>query len=201
MFFGHILVNRCVPFDLKKYLDVFPDVCKAKFGRKFDCQKIEKDFSHLARGDRWLSARDVVKVFDEEATPFARYWPQPNERELDDALRKKHVMLGPLAKERHRLMQSLLPIFRSTGVASILLRFTHPEHFGIISSPVLHLLQVRGANTADLYLAYCEELQQWQKHSPAFGERWAESERSGKLDRVSSKIRKEREGLGRIQPR
>ncbi|HUS12536.1 MAG TPA: hypothetical protein VMZ30_18855 [Pyrinomonadaceae bacterium] len=47
LFFRHILVNSSCAFDLKKYLDVFPDVCKAKFGRKFDFQTIEKDFSQF----------------------------------------------------------------------------------------------------------------------------------------------------------
>jgi len=51
----------------------------------------------------------------------------------------------------------------SGGVVSIILRFTHPEQFGVFSTPVLYLVQINRAATVDLYVAYCAELAIWAK--------------------------------------
>jgi hypothetical protein len=151
-------------FNLQAYLERFSEVCNAKFNRTYDFAKLERDFADLGKGRRWLAARDVMKVFEPSATPFGRYWPQPAEKELDQTLKKTRLFLAPIPDHPIDLVNDLLAIFRSTAIASILLRFANPERFGIISSPVVYLLQVQRANTADLYMAYCEELEQWRKH-------------------------------------
>jgi hypothetical protein len=62
------------------------------------------------------------------------------------------------------LVQRLLSVFHNIGTVSLLLRFVHPELFGIFSTPVIHLVQVTRPATLDLYLAYCEELVRWCDH-------------------------------------
>ncbi len=151
-------------FHLQSFLDAFPEVCRAKFGRTYDFARLERDFENLGRGERPLVARDVAKVFDPKATPFERYWSAPKEQELDRILKQNRILLAPLSPRPVELVRRLIDLFRSTGTASIILRFTHPSRFGIISSPVLNLLQIYRANNADLYLAYCEELEQWCRH-------------------------------------
>ncbi|HKW75277.1 MAG TPA: hypothetical protein VJN64_07105 [Terriglobales bacterium] len=151
-------------FHLQPFLDAFPEVCRAKFGRAYDFTRLEKDFAHLGRGERHLVARDVAKLFDPKSTPFERYWSAPKEQELDRVLKQNRILLAPLPARPLELVRRLIDLFRSTGTASIILRFAHPDRFGIISSPVLNLLQIYRANNADLYLAYCEELEQWRAH-------------------------------------
>lgn len=151
-------------FHLKPFLDAFPEVCRAKFGRAYDFTRLERDFEHLGRGERPLVARDVAKLFDPKSTPFERYWSAPKEQELDRVLKQNRIVLAPLSDRPLELVRRLIDLFRSTGTASIILRFAHPSRFGIISSPVLNLLQIYRANNADLYLAYCEELEHWRAH-------------------------------------
>ena len=55
-------------FDLRSYLDRFPEVCKKKFGRTYSFQSLEKKFEQLRSGKRWLVAKDVLNIFDPAQT-------------------------------------------------------------------------------------------------------------------------------------
>jgi hypothetical protein len=116
----------------------------------------------LRAGKRWLVARDVLKLFEPARTPFARYWARPAERELDEILKKQRLYLAPIASDRD-VVRSLLGVLHNTGIVSLVLRFVHPEYFGVFSTPVVNLLLMHRPSTVDLYLAFCEELREWQK--------------------------------------
>jgi hypothetical protein len=155
-------------FDLQSFLDRFADVCEKEFGRRYNFRALEKDFSYLQRPEQWLSAKHILSLFDERKTPFARYWQKPNEEELDGILKKRRLCLAlpsDSSPSRHReLLQTLLGALHNLGTASLVLRFTHPARFGTFSTPIVHLLQIQEETTLDLYLAYCKELGEWQKH-------------------------------------
>lgn len=150
-------------FDLQAYLDRFPEVCRKKFGRVYNFRALEKDFDQLRTGKRWLVARDVLKLFEPARTPFAQYWAKPVERELDQVLKKERLYLAPIASDRD-VVRSLLGVLHNTGVVSLVLRFVHPEYFGIFSTPTISLLLIHRPSTVELYLAFCAELREWQKH-------------------------------------
>jgi len=152
-----------VALDLEAYLNRFAEVCRTKFGQAYDFGKLEKTFAYLRSEDQWLAARHVEKAFDPKNTPFARYWPQPNLRELDATLRAERLRLAPLPADPRGLIERLLGVFHNVGTASILLRFTYPERFGVFSTPVINLLQVQRPRSVELYLAYCDELRAWQE--------------------------------------
>ncbi len=151
-------------FDLKYYLDRFPDVCKQKFGRTYSFRTLEKKFEPLCTGNRWLAAKDVLNIFDPAATPFGRYWPRPNEKELDNVLKKARLVLGPPPADPRPLVRRALDVLQSAGIVSLVLRFVHPDRFGVFSTPIMNLLQVHRPRTIDLYLAYCDELRHWKEH-------------------------------------
>jgi hypothetical protein len=148
---------------LKQYLELFPKVCTAKFGCTYDFARLEKRFEQVRSGKRWLVAKDVLEIFDPKNTPLARYWPTPAEKELDTAL-KKRLFLAPLPADSSEVVGELLAIFHNIGAVSIVLRFVHPQRFGIFSSPVINLLQVHRPTAIDVYLAFCDELLEWQRH-------------------------------------
>jgi hypothetical protein len=152
-----------VGLDLKAHLEKYPEICKRKFGRTYNFSALEKRFVPLREGQRWLAARDVSHIFHPENTPFGRYWPQPNKKDLDNVLAAKRIGLGLNSQDRGDLVRNLLSVFHNVGVVSIILRFTHPDQFGVFSTPVLYLVQINRAATVDLYLAYCEELAAWAK--------------------------------------
>jgi len=151
-------------FDLRSYLDRFPEVCKKKFGRTYSFSSLEKKFEQLRSGKRWLVAKDVLNVFDPAQTAFARYWPKPVERELDQALKNAHLMLGPLPADARDLVERALGVFQNIGVVALVLRFVHPDRFAVFSTPIMNLLQVYRPRTEEVYLAYCDELRVWKEH-------------------------------------
>jgi hypothetical protein len=151
-------------FELHKYLERFPDICQKKFGRTYDFTALEKRFAYVRRGRRELVTKDVLALFDPNETPFAKYWGTPNEKDVDQALRRTRTMMSPIGTDPRNLVRKLLDVFHSTAIASILLRFIHPKDFGIFSTPVVTLLQINGPNAVELYIALCDELKVWQHH-------------------------------------
>jgi hypothetical protein len=156
--------HQMAVFDLRRYLAQFPAICRRKFGQVPDFRGLERDFDPLRRGARALQARDVLKIFDPARTPFGeKYWKTPEQKGLDRALRApRNLMLAPVPKKREELVVALLDVFHDIGVVSLILRFTHPHAFGIFSAPVMNLLQIQRPKIVDLYLAYCDELREWQ---------------------------------------
>ena len=150
-------------FDLRYYFDRFPEVCRQKFGRSYSFRTLEKKFEPLCTGNRWLAAKDVLNIFDPAATPFGRYWPKPNEKELDQVLKKARLVLGPVPVEPRELVRRAMEVLHSTGLVSLVLRFVHPDRYGVFSTPIMNLLQVHRPRTIDLYMAYCEELRAWKE--------------------------------------
>jgi hypothetical protein len=151
-------------FDLRSYLDRFPEVCERKFVSRFDFAKLEKEFEPLRTGGRWLTARDVAKIFEKDRTPFAHYWQQPDRKLLARKLTEQPILMSALAGDGRELAERLVHLFHSLGTASLVLRMVHPERFGVFSTPIVHLLQIHRENTVDLYMAYCEELHVWEEH-------------------------------------
>jgi hypothetical protein len=153
-----------VSLNLAAYLERFGEVCRSKYGQRYDFARLEKMFAYLRSEDQWLTAGHVGKVFDSRNTPFARYWPSPNLRELDQTLRKARLRLAPLGADPRGPIEKLLAVFHNLGTVSILLRFTYPERFAVMSTPIVNLLQIHPSNSVQLYLDYCDELRDWQEH-------------------------------------
>jgi hypothetical protein len=151
-------------FDLRTCFERFNAVCQQKFKRTYNFRALEKEYEQLRAGKRHLAARDVLKLFDSSKTPFHRYWQKPGEKELDQALARERVTLAPLAADGRVIVERLLGVLHSIGVTSLVLRFTHPDRFGIFSTPVASLLQIHRPSTVELYLAFCAELREWQQH-------------------------------------
>jgi hypothetical protein len=151
-------------FDLSSYLDKFAVVCEGKFGRSYDLGEMEKRLSVHRDGKHLFTAKDVARIFDADATPFAKYWPHPQTKVLEEALASQRLKLAPLPAKPVELIERLLKIFHNLGTVSLILQFVYPERFAIFSTPVIHLLQVTRPELVDMYLAYCNELRIWADH-------------------------------------
>jgi len=166
---GRVVEDQVAPacdktgIDLKVYLKKFPDICMQKFGRTYDFGSLEDYFVAVREGKRALAARDITHIFYSSNTPFGRYWPQPNKKDLEKVLSGNRILLNTESGNRADLVRALLRVFHNLGVASIVLRFVHPAQFAVFSTPVLHMIQVNRPETVGLYLAYCDELAVWAK--------------------------------------
>ena len=151
-------------FNLQSYRDRFPEAAQAAFGRSYNFGALEKDYAYLRRESNWLSVGHVLSLFDLSRTPYARYWPRPDEKQLDEVLKRERLRLAPLGGSGRNLAQRLVEILRNLGLASLILRLTYPERFATFSVAVATLLQVQRSNTVELYMAFCGELREWQSH-------------------------------------
>lgn len=145
--------------DLKAYLKRFHEMGD----RRYDFSAIEKRFAPLRDGKKWLTADDVLWVLHPDNAPFGDYWPVPSKKHLDQ-LSKKRLRLGLDSQSKENLVRKLLGVLHNTGVTSIILRCTHPDCFGVFSTPVLNVLQLSRNSTVEIYLAYCDELAEWKSH-------------------------------------
>ena len=151
-------------FPLAAYLEKFPELCHEKFRQTYDLDALEERFREHGTGKRFLTSKDVARIFSPGNTPFGKYWSRPHNKVIEQVLKTERVYLGPLPSDPRPLITRLLAIFHNIGTISLLLRFVYPERFVVFSTPVIHLLQVTRPNTLDLYLAYCEELARWKEH-------------------------------------
>jgi len=145
--------------DLKAYLKRFHETGE----RQYDFSAIEKRFAHLREGKKWLTADDVLWVLHSDNAPFGDYWPVPSKKHLDQ-VSKKRLCLGWHSQSKRDMVERLLSVLHNIGVTSIILRCTHPECFGVFSTPVLNVLQLSRNSTIEIYLAYCDELAEWKSH-------------------------------------
>ena len=153
-----------MPFSLPLYLDQFEAVCESKFGRSYDLSEPQKLLAILRESKHILSVKDVARVFDPDLTPYANYWPRPQNKVLEEALSRQRIKLAPMPANPTELIERLLKVFHNLGTVSLILQFVYPERFAIFSTPVIHLLQVTRPGLVDMYLAYCEELRVWADH-------------------------------------
>lgn len=151
-------------FNLKEYAARFNEITKRKYQRTYNLAALEKEFITLRSGERHLSARDVLKLFDPARTPYGNYWAKPSQKELDAMLRSLKVKIGPVPADERGFIETLVGVFHSIGLVSLVLRFVHPDRYGIFSTPIVHLLNVHRAHTSELYVAYCRELRAWCEH-------------------------------------
>lgn len=150
--------------DLRRYLERFPEMCRKKYGRTYNFRHLEKRYTQLREGKRWLVARDVLTLFDPAETPFTRLWQKPNEKELDQSLKPEHLYLAPAPGDARLLVERLSKVLRNPGVVSLVLRFVHPDRYAILGPNAVHLLQIQRPTPVELYVAFCRELKIWQEH-------------------------------------
>lgn len=161
---GPVSVGARMSFDLSFYFNRFGAVCEGKFGRSYDLDDLERRLAVHRDGKHLFTAKDVARVFDADATPFAKYWPRPHTKVLEEALASQRLKLAPLPAKPAELVERLLKIFHNLGTVSLILQFVYPERFAIFSTPVIHILQVTRPVLIEMYLAYCEELRVWTDH-------------------------------------
>ncbi|MGH9395366.1 MAG: hypothetical protein ACRD18_00760 [Terriglobia bacterium] len=151
-------------FNLQIFRERFPEVSRAVFGRAYDFRNLEKNFAYLHKDSNWLSVGHVMPLFDPAQSPYARVWPRPDTKQLDQVLKQERLRLAPLNGLGSDLAQNLLRVLHNLGLVSLILRLAYPGNFAIFSGSVANILQVQRPGALDLYIAFCQELGEWQKH-------------------------------------
>ena len=151
-------------------LGQFEEVSKARYGWPFDLKGIEDDVKHL-RSKKKITSRDLVYFTDPKRWWFDRFWVVPTPTQVEALLEKATFDFHQLSRgnegsaKESQTIKSLLDIFRSIELVSIILRFVRPESFGIISPPVEQVLSVcRGFDAGQTYSHYLGDLRAIRDH-------------------------------------
>ena len=157
----HISVNGNY---LHGCFEAFKEVTREKYGTAYDYAAIESDVAEL-RNRRPLTYDDLRYFESPRNWEFSTWWAFPPEHLVTPELKRREFNFWRLPKYEQSLVKSLLDVFKSIEIVSIILRFVRPEHYGIISPPVERILGVRhGSNAVETYLNYIGDLREIAEH-------------------------------------
>lgn len=142
----------------------FREVSEKKYGTAFDLPAVERAVAHL-RSQTPLTHADLRFFESPDHWWFEKFWVFPPEHHLTPILRRRKFNFWQLPTQEQAVIASLLEVFKSIELVSIILRFIRPEFYGIISPPVERVLDVRrGSDAVETYLNYIGDLRAIQEH-------------------------------------
>ncbi len=142
----------------------FKEVSKEKYGTAQDLAAIELAVAPL-RNRRPLTYDDLREFESPRNWEFKTWWVFPPEHHVSAELKTHQFNFWRLPENEQTLIKSLLEVFKSIELVSIILRFVRPEKYGIISPPVERILDVRrGSNAVETYLNYIKDLRAIAEH-------------------------------------
>ena len=145
------------------YLDVCAgrhrELLEKLTGRPQDLDSIERAVAG-ARSRRSLGYDTVQAIV--ESPNFAagqRFWNWPSRAEIEAGFSGYEIDLWNLPKNERATIKKLRSVFKTFEAVSVILRFLVPKHYGILSTPVEHLLGIQPARESiDRYLNYSSDL-------------------------------------------
>ncbi|HLK85032.1 MAG TPA: hypothetical protein VKT27_00875 [Candidatus Binataceae bacterium] len=149
---------------LQGCFEAFKEVTEKVFGTASDLAAIETSVAPLRDGVA-LNYEDLKKFESPSHWEFKTWWVFPPEQHVTPELRRRKFNFRDLPQEERNVVASLLDVFKSIELVSIILRFIRPELYGIISPPVERILDVRRESDAvQTYLNYLDNLRKVAKH-------------------------------------
>jgi hypothetical protein len=150
-------------FQLPQYLGRYHEICRKKGAPNCDFDKVRSKLSDLRSGAR-LSVIHFEIVYDRSLTPFAQFWPFPQNNLAERLQGQPTTVKIKTIEEKANVVEHALEVVQSIDVLALLLRCVYPEYFAVYGIPVVSLLPVAFPTNTVHYLRYCAELEIWQKH-------------------------------------
>jgi hypothetical protein len=128
-------------------------------GRAEHMEAVELGLAHV-RSSRKLTPSTLKAIMESpDFTAATKFWTWPSPAEMEDGLGKEELDLWNLPKNERPLLKKLRGVFKTFETVSVVLRFVVPEHYGILSTPVEHVLGIQpSAESIDRYLNYVKDL-------------------------------------------
>lgn len=130
-------------------------------GKAQDSEAVEKAVAGVR--SRGALTYDTVRTII-ESTHFSagrQFWTWPPEAEIEAGLAGETFDLWHLPKNETAILKRLRGVFRTFEAVSVILRFVIPKEYGILSSPVEHVLGIQpAAASIDRYLNYVRDLRE-----------------------------------------
>ncbi|MBY0493001.1 MAG: hypothetical protein K2Y23_02185 [Cyanobacteria bacterium] len=112
------------------------------------------------RSSRKLTHDALKKIIESpDFSGAQKFWTWPSASEMQSALGNEELDLWNLPKNEKPLIRKLRGVFKTFEAVSVVLRFVVPEHYGILSTPVEHVLGIQPASESiDRYMNYVSNL-------------------------------------------
>jgi len=148
-------------------LALFPETVQERHGWRPDYAGLEKLLEPVGAKQREFSYRDLETIQNGRFWDFRQFWRFPAQSDL-----QREVDFPEMSRLLHRLpldeSQSIARLhaaFKYIENVSVILRFVHPAHYGILSPPVEKVLEVRrGRTEIETYLSYLRDLREVKDH-------------------------------------
>lgn len=130
-------------------------------GHKQDVDAIERSLAKV-KSHRHLTYATVQAIVESPNFKAGRqFWTWPSKDEIESGLAKEEIDFWNLPKNEKTVLKKLRTVFRTFEAVSVILRFLVPKHYGILSTPVEHLLGIQPSRESiDRYLNYVKDLRE-----------------------------------------
>jgi hypothetical protein len=152
---------------LHRCLALFGETMESRQGWRPDYAGLERALEPVRRRGRDLTYADLETIQNGRYWDFRQFWRFPGagdiSHELDFALMSR--LIGRLPLDEEHAIGRLHVAFKYIENVSVVLRFLHPDQYGIISPPVEKVLEVRrGRTEVETYLNYLRDLRDVRDH-------------------------------------
>ena len=152
---------------LHRCLELFPETMQQRHGWLPDYPGLEKRLAPIRAGERNFTYHDLEVIQDRRYWDFREFWRFPDESQFHHEIDGPDMtsMLRALPLDESASLVRLQEVFKSIENVSVLLRFVHPEQYGILSPPVEKVLEVRRGRTGvETYLNYLRDIRSVRDH-------------------------------------
>jgi len=146
-------------FNLKKLRDHFTEIGQILHNKALQMDILEDEFDTVRTGKEEFSLWHLKILKDEENKywRFLDWWKMPKLEEKD--LSNLKGAFVRLKRRDEVVIVKLFDILKNIEIVSCVLRFIKPKYYGIFSSPVENILNIRGKAPIDKYLSYLDDLE------------------------------------------
>lgn len=138
-----------------------PSLLERLSGKAERLESVERAVAGV-RSSRRLTADALNKIVaSPDFSGAQKFWTWPSAAEMQAGLGGQELDLWNLPKNERALIKKLRGVFKTFEAVSVVLRFVVPEHYGILSTPVEHVLGIQpAAESIDRYLNYVANLRE-----------------------------------------
>lgn len=140
--------------------ELHPVLLERLSGRVERLDSVERAVAGV-RSSRKLTHEALTKIIKSpDFSAAQKFWTWPSPTEMQEGLAEE-IDLWNLPKNEKPLIRKLRGVFKTFEATSVVLRFVIPEHYGILSTPVEHVLGIQpAAESIDRYLNYVRNLRE-----------------------------------------
>ncbi|HET9480365.1 MAG TPA: hypothetical protein VFP98_01285 [Candidatus Polarisedimenticolia bacterium] len=152
---------------LHRCLELFAETMHERHGWRPDYEGLEKALEPVRRRSRGFSFRDLETIQNPRYWDFRQFWRFPAESDIRQEIEEEEMarLIRELPLDEARAIGRLHAAFKFIENVSVVLRFVHPDHYGILSPPVEKVLEVRrGRTQVETYLNYLADLRALKAH-------------------------------------